>query len=169
MTHVIPNAIHNMDIERLYDMHNRVVFEIQKSASESGTSFHEADIGRIKAYSKWIQDFKEWVVKRPRQDHPETHPELIDLEAPINFQKGENDAFNQLQRMVIAARDELVMSASANQTTWLDDPDSIRFDQHWEKIDSLVSDHIDEITTVDTPESSPREIGQGKGRTHVKN
>ncbi len=165
---VLPNAIHNMDIVTLYNMSNRTILEIQKSSSESATSFHPQDITRIKSYSEAMKTFKEWVVTQPRQDHPETHPDLIPLESSQEYLKGENDAFNQLQRMVIAARNELIMSASANYTTWIETHDGERFDEYMQKYDSLVEDYIEKIQPIDTPESSPREGSQGGGRRNVK-
>jgi hypothetical protein len=160
----LPTAIHNMDIVTLYNMANRTILEIQKSSSESSTGFHPQDITRVKSYSDALQTFKSWVVDQPRQDHPETHPNLITLEVPQGYLKGENDALNQLQRMVIAMRNELIMSASAGFTSWIETHDAERFDEYMAKYDSLVTNYIEEIQPLDTPESSPRDPSQGPGR-----
>jgi hypothetical protein len=158
--------VYNHDIVGIYDRFNRAIFETLHSASSGVTGYSESDLKRQEQYTGDLDSFHEHVVNEPKLDLVETHPKSFTLREPPVVTHVENPASNDLVRLYVIARDELINSQSSRLASNLIEFDSERLKDNTQKIKNLI-EYIKDVQPIDLPESSPKEPLKGKGRTGV--
>lgn len=159
--------VYNQDIVGLYDRINRFIEELMKSVSSGLSLTNSFDQARLAVYLNAIDRYHDWVKSQPHLDLPETAPQPFVLEASPVVPNVENESINDVIRLLVAARDELIHSQSARLPAQMLVFDSTRLTAIIEKTRRLLEDYIAVTDPLDLPESSPREVVSGSGRTGV--
>ena len=102
-----------------------------------------------------------------RRSPPETSPQQWTLEAFPVFQAVESDEIDHVQRLLFAARNELVNSQSARLPSGLMPFDLTRFSAIVDKLEKFVVDYVEKASPLDLPESSPSKPVSGAGATGI--
>ena len=157
---------YNHDIAGYWERSNRAIVEILHSASSGTTGYSKSDIARVKQYINDIDSFHEYAQDQPELDLVETHPKLYTLKAAPVVKPLENPASNDLVRLFVVTRDELVSSTSSRKASRLNSFDSKRLHDNSQKIHNLI-DYIEKVQPIDLPESTPRELLTGPGSTGI--
>jgi hypothetical protein len=157
----------NHDIAGLHARLNRAIYETYKSASSGVVEYREADVDRILSYLRGIDEFHAWVEDQPELDLPESHPKEYALDANPVTTLVENDAANDIIRLLEVTREELVNSQSARLPAGLISFDSERLTATVEKTRKLVTDFIQNVQPLDLPESTPKRGQSGPGRKGI--
>jgi hypothetical protein len=108
-----------------------------------------------------------WVTSQPQLDLPETHPREIMLKAGPVITDVENESVNDVLRMVMIARDELVNSQSARVPAGLIKFDAARLTAVIQKCEAFLTNYIKVVDPLDLPESSPGVGLSGSGKVGV--
>jgi hypothetical protein len=157
----------NQDIAGFHSRINRAIEEVYKSVSSGVVDYREADKTRVLSYLRAIDEYHNWVIDQPQLDLPESHPKEYVLDSNPVLTVVENDAANDIIRILEAGREELVNSQSARLPSGLISFDSVRNFAIVEKTRNLVEDYIDKIQPIDYPESSPQRGKSGTGRKGI--
>lgn len=157
----------NHDVVGLHSRINRFLEELIKSVSSSTSQVNVFDQERLKSYLGAILIYHDWVVGQPALDLPETHPREYALEASPVVPDVENENINDLVRLLVLAREELVNSQSARDPANLNKFDSARLLAVVAKAQAFLTEYIQKATPLDLPESSPQAVVSGSGRTGV--
>ena len=155
--------VNNHDVVGLYNRLNRFLVELFKCASSSVSEVNTFDQTRLETYLTAVDTYHAWVVAQPHLDLPETSPKEYELEAPPTVADVENENINDIIRLVILCRDELINSQSARQPGNLNVFDSTRLTTYVAKVRNFLNDYIRAVTPLDLPESSPKEAQSGPG------
>jgi hypothetical protein len=155
--------IFNDDILGINARFNRYITETQKCASANVADVSDADMGRMRSYLSNLSGHIDWIVSVPALDLPETHPQSRSVPAGPDILVLENEHLNDVVRLLVRGRDELLNSQSARNATNLIAFDEARLRAVIEKTTNLL-DHIDAVTPIDLPESSPKATDSGSGR-----
>lgn len=158
-------TVNNHDIVGLYNRINRFVVELIKSVSSQTSQVNEFDQERLATYLTAIDTYHAWVIGQPHLDLPETAPRDYELEAIPETPETENENVNDLVRLLVLARDELINSQSARDPANLNKFDSARLTAVVSKARAFLENYIIPITPLDLPESSPQEASTGAGLT----
>lgn len=159
--------VNNHDIVGLYNRINRFIIELQKSVSSQTSQVNEFDQERLARYLEAIDVYHSWVVDQPHLDLPETSPRDYELEDPPEVVETENESVNDVVRLLVLARDEVINSQSARDPANLNKFDSQRLTSAVAKARAFLENYIIPITPLDLPESSPQEETTGSGMTGV--
>lgn len=159
--------IYNDDIESLYNRINRVIFELQKSASANVTDINEHDRRRITAFVNYVSTFVDYVEKKKYLDWPETHPIQITLDKSPEIQKVENLLIRDLVKKLVRLRNEIINSQSARNSNGIISHDMDRLKAGIQAIRAFLIEYADKVVPVDMPESSPSVPTSGEGNTGV--
>ena len=146
---------------------NRFLVEFIKAVSSETSEMNEFDQGRCASYLNAIDSYHAWVIAQPQLDLPETAPREYELETPPATPAVENESINDIVRMLVVARDELVNSQSARNAAGLNPFDSGRLTAIITKVRAFLTDYIQTVTPLDLPESSPKAASSGPGRLGV--
>jgi len=157
----------NQDIAGFHSRINRAIEEVYKSVSSGVVDYREADKTRVLSYLRAIDEYHNWVIDQPQLDLPESHPKEYVLDNNPVLTVVENDAANDIIRILEAGREELVNSQSARLPAGLISFDSDRNFAIIEKTRKLVVDYIDKVQPIDLPESSPQRGKSGVGRKGI--
>lgn len=155
--------VYNHDMAGLVSRINRFIVEMHKASSSSLSEMSEADVGRLKSYLGALRAYHGWVTSQPELDLPETAPRLITLEPFPSIGDVENEGINDILRMMILMRDELVGSQSARRPSGLVAFDSGRFLAIVSKVENFLEQYVAVATPLDLPESSPQAPVSGPG------
>lgn len=157
----------NQDIAGFHSRINRAIVEVYKSVSSGVVDYREADKTRVLSYLRAIDEYHNWVIDQPQLDLPESHPKEYVLDNNPAPTVVENDAANDIIRILEAGREELVNSQSARLPAGLITFDSERSFAIIDKVRKLIEDYIDKVQPIDLPESSPQRGRSGIGRTGI--
>lgn len=160
-------GVNNSDVVGLYNRIQRFIEELYKSVSSQTSQVNEFDQARLATYLNAVDTYHNWVIGQPHLDLPETSPKVYVLEDAVEVEDTENENVNDLIRMLILARDELINSQSARDPSQLNEFDSARLRSLIEKARQFLQTYIQVATPLDLPESSPQEPSSGSGRTGV--
>lgn len=156
----------NHDVSGLSRRLNRFIIEVIKSASSNASDgLNSFDRTRLLAYLTAIRAYVAWVVAQPALDLPETNPRAIALVDDPEIPAIENESVTDIVRLLVICRDELTSSQSARMATGLITYDAARHLAIVTKVENLVTQYIDQVTPVDTPESHPDTPSTGPGST----
>lgn len=159
--------VYNGDVVGIYDRLQRFMYELMfsNSAKVSGMSPH--DIERSESYLNAILKYVDWVVAQPLLDLPESDPWDYALEAPVAVANVENESINDLVRLMVSFRAELINSQSARIASGLNKFDEKRVREITQKALNLINNYVKTTTPLDLPESSPMEAITGSGRQGI--
>lgn len=161
------STVNNQDVVGLYNRINDFIFEMFKSVSSQTSEMNEFDQARLTTYLDAVDTYHGWVTNQPHLDLPETSPRAYPLRAPDDVPIVENENVNDITRMMVIARDELINSQSARLAAGLNKFDSARLTAMIEKLRRFLSDYVGVATPLDVPESSPGMVSSGAGRTGI--
>ena len=157
----------NHDIAGIHARLNRAIFETHKSVSSGVVDYREADVDRIISYLNGVDAFHNWIIDQPQLDLPESHPKEYILDENPKVGLVENDAANDIVRLLEVAREEIVNSQSARLPAGLIEFDSGRLFAVIEKTRKLVTDYIQNVQPLDLPESTFKRDQSGPGRKGI--
>ena len=161
------NKVYNHDIVGLYNRLNRFVEELYKSVSSATSEVNLFDQTRLETYLNAIDTYHNWVNNQPHLDLPETHPREYILEEKPKVEETENENVNDVIRLLVLCRDELINSQSARNPAQLNEFDSMRLRAVTAKTRAFLVEYVQVSTPLDMPESSPQEVLSGPGRMGV--
>lgn len=159
--------VFNDDVAGIFRRINKFIEEAQKCASSNVSDINEFDKVRFLAYLKSLTAYVDWVVDQPLLDLPETHPKLLELEEIPVVLLAENLMIRDLVRLFERARDEVINSQSARNATGLISFDETRVRAVVEKATKYIENYVTKVTPIDLPESSPKNVSTGAGRTGI--
>lgn len=159
--------VYNHDIVGIYNRVNRFVEELVKSVSSGVSQMNAFDQARLLSYLKNISTYLAWVTAQPQLDLPETHPRLYALPEAPEPVTVENEEVDDVVRMLLVARDEIINSQSARQGSGLIPFDASRFLAVVKKCEAFMADYVATVTPLDLPESSPTDPMSGGGKVGV--
>lgn len=146
---------HNQDIVGLYNRINRFIKELNQSQSNGVPIFTEFDQVRLRTYLDNIDSYVNWFMAQPNLDLPETHPIPWPLTPPQEVQYTENDALNDLLRMLVITREELIRCTSNRLPCRFLPPDVQRFSSYIAKCRIFLNTYISVVPPLDLPETVP--------------
>jgi len=164
---ILPNGSYNIHIAMLVRLIDRAVIEVTKSQSAPGSGVRSADVARIESYCDEMESFVNFSSRLPETDTPKSHPLPIEFDPPVVLPRIENDSMWMLAQMLDTMRIEVGQSASSRQPNGWWKPDLPRVKKYIEDIREFMANHVQKVTPVDNPESSPRELVQGRGAMGV--
>ncbi len=159
--------VYNQDVASLCRRIARYADEVHKARSNSVADMSEFDVARVVSYFGSLRQFHAWVMAQPQLDLPEWTPTAENLPDWADHERVENEAINDLVRDFHTLWFELVNSQSARVSTGLVEFDSFRFESIMDKMESFVSDYIQNVQPLDLPETTPSEEVSGPGRLGV--
>lgn len=160
-------VVYNHDVVGIWDRINRFIEELSKSVSSNVSITNSFDITRLETYLNSIDRYHAWVKAQPQLDLPETSPRAYDLFPAPALPVIENEDTDDVIRMLVLARDEIVNSQSSRLGSGLIAPDSARLSAVISKARAFLVDYIIPTQPLDLPESSPAQVMSGSGRTGV--
>lgn len=155
--------VNNHDIVGLYNRINRFLVELNKAVSSQTSEMNEFDQIRLDKYLAAIDAYHGWVIGQPQLDLPETAPKLYVLEEVSEMVVVENESINDIIRILVLCRDELISSQSAREPSGLNTFDSSRLTAIVAKVRAFLDTYIRPTTPLDMPESSPKVETSGSG------
>jgi len=162
-----PVQTYNDDIAGLYARINRFIVEVIKSLSANVADFGDFDTKRLRSYLDALVIYLDWVVGEPQMDYPETHPKVLVLPEPPVIPEIENPQVEDIVRLFVRLRDELIHSQSSRLPSGLVEFDNVRARRTVERAGRYLEDYIVQVSPVDLPESSPKAAMTGPGRPGV--
>lgn len=157
----------NHDLVALHARVVRMAYELNKSQSAGRSGFNPFDIDRMAQYTKEFKSKINWMQSQPLLDLPESHPKYWELELFPALPVVENDDINDIIRMLELLAVELLNSASSRDSSKLGEFDHKRCMAMVQKIENYMADHVAQATPIDLPESSPRDMLSGPGKTGI--
>jgi hypothetical protein len=159
--------VFNDDVAGIWSRLIRYMEELIKSQSANLTEFISFDLERLKSYLDDVTKYLDWIVAQPQLDLPETSPREIELETPPEVPKLENPMIVDCVRLIVRARDEIANSQSARRSSGLVTFDEKRLRAVIEKCAQYLDNYVATVSPIDLPESSPRALSSGSGRTGI--
>ena len=159
--------VKNSDIVGIYDRMNRFIIEVEKAASADVSDMVLFDQERLASYLDAVDRLHAWVIAEPQLDTTESTSLTYTLEPPPEVVNVENESINDVIRMLVRARTDLINSQSARKPSGLDPADSKRLTAFIEKVRSFLQDYIAETVPLDLPQSSPMESRTGPGQRGI--
>jgi hypothetical protein len=159
--------VYNHDVAGLQRRMNRFIVEMIKSVSNSGSLMNSYDQSRLESYLGAIRAYVSWIVSQPELDLPETSPRIYVLDVNPSWDLVENESIIDVVRMLELARDEVVSSQSARNSSGLTKFDEKRCISMVDKIEAFLKNYIQTITPLDMPESSPMRPASTAGQTGI--
>lgn len=159
--------VYNHDIVGLWNRINRFAVEVSEAVSSNVSLTNQFDIDRLTAYLDAIDRFHDWVKAQPQLDLPETSPRVYTLEPWTVNTVIENEDMEDIVRMLLLVRDEVVNSQSARLGAGLMPPDSARLTAIVAKARAFLKDYIIPTQPLDLPETSPNDPMTPAGKTGV--
>jgi len=147
--------VYNTDIAGLHARINRFIVEHNKSVSANVSQVNPFDQARWLSYLTALETYHAWMTGQPQLDLPETAPLPINLEADPEITDVDNESVNDILRMLVALREEVINSQSARNPVGMVVHDTGRFLAQISKIRAFINDYIAVILPLDQPESSP--------------
>ena len=158
---------YNHDVKGMSLRLDRMNKEINQAASGNAAYVSKHDLGRWRSLHAWILAYHDWVMAQPSPlDLPESHPTLLMIPDGPVYPTVENELVNDLVRLLVLARQELVNSQSSGQAGGLVSYDSVRFLAIMDKASKLL-DLAEATYPLDLPESMPQRIGVAPGQGGV--
>jgi hypothetical protein len=164
---LLPNGSYNIHIAMMVRLIDRAIIEVTKSQSAPGSGVRSADVERIAAYMDEMESFVNFSSRLPETDTPKSHPLPIEFDPPLSLPRIENDSMWLLSQMLDTMRIEIGQSASSRQPNGWWKPDLPRVTKYIDDVRVFMSQHVQKVTPQDTPESSPREQIQPRGKMGV--
>ena len=158
------SAVLNQDVAGLDARINRFIVEFHKSVSSGISQVTAADQARAHSYLNALDTYKSWIVSVPELDLPESHPTEYELEPTPEITNVDNESANDIIRMFLSMKSEVINGQSARRPAGLIGFDEARLTALIAKARSFLTDYVALSTPLDLPESSPQELTSGKGK-----
>lgn len=151
-----PAFIYNHDIVGLYNRLNRFQMELIGSQSSDLSMTNAYDMARLSSYLDAMDKYHDWINGADQLDLPETKGFQYTLELPPVVPALENEDLEDMVRMLVLARRELVNSQSARAGTGFPvKQDSTRFRSITDKARKFLLTYMTPVQPLDMPVSSP--------------
>lgn len=164
---VVKGKVYNHDIASLSQRLFRIGQEIFKAVSANASFINQFDQTRINDYLKMLTSKLDWIVGEPLLDLPESSPTEWVVEEPAQYQTVENEASNDILRLVYLTLVELQFSQSARIASGIIKHDESRMRALIQKLNNFMTQFVAETNPEDLPESSPKYDMSGHGRQGV--
>jgi hypothetical protein len=164
---ILENGSYNIHIAMLIRLIDRAIIEVTKSQSAPGSGVRQADADRIESYMNEMESFVNFSSRLPETDTPKSHPLAVQFDPPLSLPRIENDSMWLLAQMFDTMRIEVGQSASSRQPNGWWKPDLPRVLKYIDDVRVFMAQHVQKVTPVDVPESSPRENVQPRGKMGV--
>lgn len=151
--------VNNLDIAGLLERVSRARYEVLKSGSANIDDIRDADRARIDTYNSEAKSYASYIAGEPQQDYVASYPETYEVNYMVTEEMTviENLGLRDLDRLYEKVLVEISNSQSARYPSGFKEQDKERFDSYMERIESLLTNHLDKINPLDLPESSPSE------------
>ena len=151
-----PHTTQNDDIVGLHNRINRTLVELYKSASANVTAVNVHDFKRTSDYLVDLTLFTDYITSPEFPlDLPDTHPFTHTLSPDPEIPDIENMMVEDLMRLLVRGRGELVLSQSSRNATGLISHDEKRWRAILVQADKFMVEYVAKVTPIDLPESSP--------------
>lgn len=158
---------YNHDIKGLSQRIDRICVEVNRAASGNVAGITDHDMTRWRSYLDALVGYTKWITDQPSPlDLPETHPTLLMIDDPDTYGPVDNLVANDLVRLLVLGRMELISSQSSSHSSGLIVFDVNRWTAIIQKCNALL-DMASEITPLDLPESLPHYPGVQAGNRGV--
>lgn len=153
----INSQVINLDVAGLLERVDRARYEVLKSGSANVDDIRQADRGRIDSYNAEIRSYTAYIADEPEQDYPESGAEVYTVRYLVteDMEQVENLGLRDLDRLYKKVVVELSNSQSARQESGLKLQDKQRMDAYLDRIESLLTKHLDVVNPLDLPDSNP--------------
>lgn len=148
-------VVYNHDVKGIHDRLNRFIVEMNRANSANVSAFSLHDNKRLRSYIAAIRKYVDWVMTQPLLDLPETSPREYLLDKEPELVVTENEAVNDVVRMLLLARDELAASQSARLSCSMTSHDVARFRAVIDKVELFLDMYVEEHQPLDLPETAP--------------
>lgn len=148
-------VVYNHDVKGIHDRLNRFIVEMNRAASANVSAFSAHDNKRLRSYISAIRTYLDWVMSQPLLDLPESSPREYALDKEPELVVSENEAVNDIVRMLLLARDEIAASQSARMPCSLTAPDVGRFQAVIDKVELFLDKYVENHQPLDLPETAP--------------
>jgi hypothetical protein len=155
MSNIAEIKLFNDDVAGLVRRINKFIVELRDSQSRVTDDFGKHDQERLKSYIEAIRTYIAWVEGQPMLDLPKTHPTEVVI--PTNPEIGAITNLNviDLIRLLERGRDELLFGSDSSQrSSGFNKHDSDRVKAIIDKTEAYLTDYIEKITPLDSPETS---------------
>lgn len=151
-----PAFVYNNDVIGIYNRLNRFICELIGSQSSDLSMTSSYDLARLLSYLDATDKFHDWVLAADQLDLPETKGFQYPLELAPVVPALENEDLEDMVRMLVLARRELVNSQSARAGTGFPvKQDSTRLRSITDKARKFVTTYMTPVQPLDLPASSP--------------
>ena len=155
MSEIEKGKVYNHDVAALSQMFHRVGVEVHRSNSANVSAVSQFDYKRYKEYLSWIEGKIDWITSQALLDLPESNPKQFMVDEAISYTRVENEAVNDMLRMIEIAIIELHNSQSARFSSNLIKQDNERVRGILTKMNSFLDEFVEKHLPLDVPESSP--------------
>jgi len=157
---IYPMQTGNLNVRYIYEQYQVMLEEIGLSVSQgaAGTVSHDAD--RWKSYITGLVSYTAYWQSKAMIDWPVTHGRTYELDGPIDVgcDFKSNQAVCDLSALVISARDEIVVSASAKDIPMHMLPaDLTRQQAYWGAMVDFIDQFMLVVQPLDEPITSAQE------------
>ena len=159
--------VYNHDVASLSQMLQRIGMEVHKSTSSNASFINEHDFDRTMSYLDWLSKKLDWIAERPLMDLPESAPTIWNVDTPKQYDLVENEACNDILRLVFISLEEIQNSQSARLASGLIAPDLRRFRDVIQKLYDFMNNFVESTNPIDLPESSPQRLSISHGHRGV--
>jgi len=148
-------SIRNNDLVGAVERIDICVAELAKSESADSGGSQIFDRSRIDMYNSQIDEYMDYVVAQTgKVDLPMTYPTYYDIDyisngLDVNIT---NKAMRDLLRLYLQMMEQLSKSGSAGWSNGIQEHDYNRYVMIRDKIQSFLTNYIDQVTPVDMPE-----------------
>lgn len=162
-----PMMTGNLNVRYVYEQYQVVLDEISNSVSQgaAGTLSHDAD--RWKSYIAALKSYTDYWQSVAMIDWPVTHGKDYQLDDPISVtcEFKSNQSVCDLGSLIVNARDELVVSASAKDIPMHMLPaDLARQQSYWSTITQYIDQFMLVVQPLDEPVTAAKEaLGMDPG------
>ena len=157
-TSVMPHKeVCNLNVASLNRLMNRIIFEVNASASTSVEYVKQPDLDRLYAYLVRYEKEVDHAEKLLNYDMPETKNWVETLEEQEVYQETENEYINLVLAFLNRWRGETLASASSKQQLGLIPPDVKRERSYLGLLRDMLKTVVEPTQAGDFPASSPQE------------
>ncbi len=158
---------YNHDVKAMAQRIDRICVEINRAASGNVAGVTEFDMTRWSSYLDALEGYTRWITDQPSPlDLPETHPTLLQVDDPEQYDPVDNLIANDLVRLLVLGRMELISSQSSSHSSGLIVYDVNRWIAILQKCRALL-ELAEAQTPLDLPESLPHYPGVKPGNRGV--
>lgn len=153
-----PTRVSNQNVWKMYADYQIMLEEMDKSVTKQNAGTLSHDAARWQAYISGMRSYVAYWQTQQFLDLPVTHGRDWDVSDPLNppctFK--DNTSTCELMALVVSARDELVLSASAGIPVHLYPADLTRQEQYWTAMEGYIT-YMQQNSPLDEPVTAAEE------------